>query len=249
MRLEDHRLMTVSDAVPAPLILLPGLICNELVWARQLAALSDFRPAVMHDYGHARSLVTMAGRILDQAPDRMSLAGHSMGARIALEMYRMAPERIERLALLDTGVHPLAPGETEKRMALFELGQREGMAALVDAWLPPMVNPNRRSDQAFMQPLRDMCISAGIDQFENQMMALIDRPDARSLLSTIMVPTLVGVGSEDTWSPVGQHQEIAAAIPASELVVFKGAGHMSPVETPEPVTEALRQWLARPVVQ
>jgi pimeloyl-ACP methyl ester carboxylesterase len=191
----------------------------------------------------------MAVQVLKSAPERISLAGHSMGARVALEMYRLAPERIERLALLDTGVHPLAPGETEKRMALFKLGQREGMEALVDAWLPPMVHPNRRDDRAFMQPLRRMCLRAGLEQFESQMIALLERPDVRSLLAGISCPTLVGVGSDDAWAPVDQHREIADAIPGATLVIFDHAGHMSPAETPEQVSEALRQWLGRPVIQ
>lgn len=234
---------------PAPLYLLPGLICDETVWAGQVQSLADFRPVAIGGYGNARSLVRMAVQVLESAPERISVAGHSMGARVALEMYRLAPERIERLALLDTGVHPLAPGETEKRMALFELGQREGMEVLVDAWLPPMIHPDRRGDRALMQRLREMCLRAGLEQFENQMNALLDRPEVRSLLAGISCPTLIGVGSDDGWAPVDQHREIAGAIPGATLVIFDHAGHMSPAETPDQVSEALRQWLERPVMR
>jgi len=232
---------------PATLYLLPGLICDETIWAAQIESLGEFRPVAVRGYGDARSLAQMAERVLRSAPAQISVAGHSMGARVALEMYRREPERIERLALLDTGVHALAKGETGKRLALFELGRQKGMEALVDAWLPPMVHPARAADAAFMEPLRQMCLRAGLAKFENQMTALLERPEVRSLLGEIACPTLVGVGSDDAWAPVGQHREIAAAIPGATLAVFDRARHMSPVEAPDQVAAALRQWLARPV--
>ncbi|HEX6260486.1 MAG TPA: alpha/beta fold hydrolase [Woeseiaceae bacterium] len=228
---------------PAPLYLLPGLICDDRIWAPQLPALARYRPVAVQGYGDARSLATMARRVLASAPETISLAGHSMGGRVALEVMRLAPERVERLALLDTGVHPVAEGEREKRMALLELGRREGMGALVDAWLPPMLHPDRRRDCAFVEPLRDMCVSAGIERYEDQMTALLERPDARPLMGRIRCPTLIGVGSDDAWAPVDQHRAIAAGIAGARLVIFEHAGHMTPVEAPDLVTAALRDWM------
>ncbi len=230
----------------APLYLLPGLMCDHRIWAPQLAALAAFRPVAVDGYGDARSLVTMARRVLASAPDRISLAGHSMGGRVALEMIRIAPDRVERLALLDTGVHPVAKGEQDKRMALLELGRREGMEALVDAWLLPMLHPDRRYYAAFVEPLRDMCVSSGIEHYEDQMTALLERPDARPLMRTIRCPTLIGVGSDDAWASVDQHRAMAAGIAGATLVIFEHAGHMTPVEAPEQVTAALRDWLELP---
>lgn len=229
----------------APLYLLPGLICDDFVWKAQVEALSEFEPVAVQGYGSARSLVGMAEGILESAPDKISVAGHSMGGRVALEMFRMAPERIARLALLDTGVHPVEAGEKEKRLALLEIGLQEGMEALVDVWLPPMVRRDRQSDDAFMAPLKRMCVNAGLKQFEDQIAALLGRTDQRPVLSSIKCPTLVGVGSEDAWSPVSQHREIAAQIQEAELVIFEGAGHMAPVEAPVDVSRALRRWLER----
>lgn len=227
----------------APLYLLPGLMCDARIWAPQFSALAAYRPVAVDGYGDARSLVAMASRVLASAPDRISLAGHSMGGRVALEVFRLAPDRVERLALVDTGVHPVAEGERKKRMALLELGRREGMEALVDAWLLPMLHADRRRDSAFVAPLRDMSVSAGIERYENQMTALLDRPDARPLLGEIRCPTLVGVGSDDAWAPVHQHRAMAAGIAGAKLVIFEHAGHMTPVEAPEQVTAALRDWL------
>ena len=155
----------------------------------------------------------------------------------------MAPERVLKLALLDTGIHPRGPGEREKRYALRDIGRAEGMSALVDQWLPPMVAEAHRADQALMLSLHQMSCDAGLAVFEAQTEALLARPDVEDLLRTIGIPTLVATGSEDQWSPPSQHEDIASKIEGSALVVFKGAGHMAPAEAPEDVARALDGWL------
>lgn len=230
----------------APLLLLPGLLCDDSIWEPQVRALADYDPVAVPGYGDADSLVEMARRALALAPATFSLVGHSMGARVALELLRMAPERVERLALLDTGVHPLRPSEPESRQKLLDLGRAEGMEALVDAWLPPMVHPDRRSDAALMGPLTEMSRKGGIPRFEAQIKALLGRADVLSLLRSIRMPVLVATGRQDEWSPVAQHEEIAALIPGAELVIFEDSGHMAPVEAPDQVNAALRRWLERP---
>jgi protocatechuate 4,5-dioxygenase alpha subunit len=160
-------------------------------------------------------------------------------------MVRLAPDRIVGLALLDTGAHPRRDGEEATRQALVDLAWRDGMAALADRWLPPMVHEARAADPALLDPLRAMVVRATPAQHERQIRALLDRPDARPQLSSIACPTLVAVGRQDRWSPLAQHEEIAAAIPGARLVVIEDSGHMSPVEQPEQVTAALRAWLAQ----
>jgi pimeloyl-ACP methyl ester carboxylesterase len=120
------------------------------------------------------------------------------------------------------------------------------MAALVDAWLPPMVASPRCDDDAFMAPLRAMCIEAGLSRFEAQIAALLDRPEVESLLPQIDCPVLVAVGREDRWSPPSQHEAIAALIPDARLVVIEGAGHMLPLEAPDALNHAIADWLGRP---
>jgi pimeloyl-ACP methyl ester carboxylesterase len=235
--------MNSNKAKRPPLYLLPGLICDARVWRDQVDGLDWPEVVAINAYAGARTMRAMAEIVLAAAPERFALAGHSMGGRVALEVFRLAPERVDRLALLDTGVHPVQPGEREKRMALVEIGRQQGMAALVDRWLPPMVHPARRSDDAFMRPLREMCIEAGLETFEQQVAALLDRPDAGPLLDAIACPALVATGRQDEWSPVAQHEEIAARIPGSTLVVFEDTGHMSTVESPGKVTAALQDWL------
>lgn len=232
----------------APLVLLPGLICTDYVWSPQAEALSasGFDVTSFPGYGLADSFGEMASLVLDAAPPVFSLAGHSMGARVALEVFRQAPGRIERLALLDTGVHGVQPGEREKRMALLQVGKDEGMEALVDTWLPPMVKAERHSETDLMTPMREMCIGSGLDTFEAQITALLGRDDQTPILDDVRCPTLVATGSDDAWSPPEQHEAIAARIPGARLVIFEGAGHMAPLETPDLVGDALRGWLDRP---
>jgi pimeloyl-ACP methyl ester carboxylesterase len=227
----------------APLLLLPGLLCDARIWPR--AALELGCPVVAPmGYGDASTLPEMAERVLQTAPGRFSLLGHSMGARIALEIVRQAPERVERLALVSTGVHLLRPGEADSRHALLDLGLAEGAAALVDRWLPPMVAPSRRTDKGLLGPLRAMCVQAGVDVYATQIAALLHRPEVERLLPQIACPTLVLVGSEDEWSPPEQHRAIAAAIPGAALKIIDGSGHMLPAEAPDAFVAAVADWLA-----
>lgn len=230
----------------APPLFLPGLMCDQSVWGAQVQGLADYDPVAVPGYGLARTLEEMAARALELAPPRFSLAGHSMGARVALEVYRAAPGRVERIALLDTGIHPLQPGEPEKRQALLDIGREHGIERLVDEWLPPMVHPDRRGDAAIMQPMHAMSCADGMARVEAQIEALLARPDVLPLLAAIRMPTLVATGRQDEWSPVEQHVEIAGMIPGAELVIFENSGHMAPVEVPDQVNAALRRWLERP---
>jgi pimeloyl-ACP methyl ester carboxylesterase len=159
----------------------------------------------------------------------------------------MAPQRIERFCVFDTGAGPLAPGEAEKRQAVIDLANNEGMEALAAVWLPPMVHARRSVDEAFMAPLKAMVLRATPQIHEGQIRALVTRPDARPVLSTIACPTLIACGREDEWSPPAQHEEMAAAIPGARLVVIEDSGHFLPLEQPEAFTRVLREWMEIPV--
>jgi pimeloyl-ACP methyl ester carboxylesterase len=226
------------------LLFLPGLACDARIYAPQLAAFPDSR--AIDGYGTADTLRQMARIALDQAPASFDLFGHSMGGRVALEVYRLAPERVRRLALASTGVHSLREGEAASRRALQAIGWNQGFDQLIDTWLPPMVAEAHRADPQIYPPLRQMNLEAGQAVFDAQIHALINRAETESLLPQIACPTLVMTGELDTWSPPAQHAAIAAAIPNSELVIVPGAGHMIQLEAPDAVNAAIARWLARP---
>lgn len=226
------------------LFLLPGLLCDRAIWAPQLEALNAAGVALeVADFRGFDSITAMAEAVLTAAPERFALAGHSMGARAAIEVMRLAPSRVDRLALLDTGTHPRRPGEAEKRQALVNLAKTSGMRALAAQWLPPMVHLARLDDAAFMGVLTAMVERMSPEIFERQVEALLNRPDAEPVLGGIHCPVLVGVGRQDAWSPVSQHQAIVAALPQAELVIFEDSGHMAPLEAPAAVSSALLRWL------
>lgn len=221
------------------LFLLPGLLCDAQSWAPQIEAFAGVANVVIPDFRYVRSITAMAQLVVDSAPERFSLAGHSMGGRVAIEVFRMVPQSVERLALLDTGIHPPRAAEQAKRQELIDLARAEGMEALAARWLPPMLHPDH---SALIAPLTEMVKRSTPDTFENQQRALLGRPDACAVIPTIKCPALVLCGREDAWSPVPQHEEIAAAIGRSKLTIVEDCGHMAPVEQPGAVTAALREW-------
>jgi pimeloyl-ACP methyl ester carboxylesterase len=230
-----------------PLVLIPGLLCDASVWTAQRAALEDLADIRVADHGLQDSLAGMARAILASAPRRFAIAGHSMGGRVAFEVYRAAPERISGVALMDTGTHPLPPGEAGERevagrLALLETARREGMRAMATAWVQGMVHPKRLSERTLIDPILDMFESKTPDIYAAQTRALINRPDATPVMPTIRCPTLVLCGHEDSWSPVQRHLEMAAAIPGSQFVDIPECGHMCTMERPAEVSAAMRAW-------
>ena len=234
--------------VKTPLLLIPGLLCDDAVWASQTQALSDIADARVINNRAADRLETLAEAIIARAPPRFALAGHSMGGRIALEVARRVPERLMALALLDTGYEAAAPGEAGEReaagrYALLATARREGMRAMARIWVRGMVYPPRLDDAGLIERILDMLERRTPDFFALQITALLRRPDAAPVFSKVRCPTLVLCGLEDLWSPPLRHEVIAKRIPGSTLEVIPECGHMSPMESPEAVTAAFRRWL------
>lgn len=232
-----------------PLLLVPGLMCDATVWQPLLPALQagglDCRVV---DHGDADRLPQMAQQLLDTAPPRFALAGHSMGARVALEVLRSAPDRVTRVALLDTGYLARAagaPGEEEarKRQALLDVARRDGVRAMATQWVQGMVHPDRLQHAPLIGAIVDMFARKSPDVFERQIRALLQRPDATEVLRAIRVPTLVLCGRQDSWAPVPQHEAMHALVPGAVFEVIEDAGHMAPMERPQAVADALLRWL------
>lgn len=235
-----------------PLVLLPGLLCDQAVWQGQIDTLSDVAACTCMDWGRLDSILAMAERVLRLAPQEFSLAGHSMGGRVAFQVARLAPQRVKRLALFNTGADAKPAGEAganeeRKRRELLEISRTQGMRAFAMAWLPPMMKPGRMADKALVDSIVAMLERKTPEVYEMQMLALLGRPDARPVLPAIKCPTLLLTGREDSWSPPARHQEMAAAIPNSRVVIVPDSGHMAPMEQPAAVAQAMREWLQIPV--
>ena len=224
------------------LVLFPGLISDSRVWQPLADALQEKMPIHHADTRNGDSLTAIAEIALNHTTGNLLVAGHSMGGRIALELARLAPGRVTGLILADTGYAPIHETEFIKRQAVIDLGH-ESMEKLVDQWLPPMVHQDRLEDSEFMRSLRDMVLTFDAQTHEQQIRALINRPDAGAYLPDINCPTLLLVGRQDSWSPVAQHQEIAEMMPNARLAVIEDAGHFAPIEQPRVVSRLVQAWI------
>ncbi|GAB4557671.1 MAG: alpha/beta fold hydrolase [Rhizobacter sp.] len=226
-------------------VLLPGLLCDRAVWQAQIDAIG---PCHVADYAALDSLPAMAAHVLATAPaGPLAVAGHSMGGRVAFEMWRQAPERIERLALLDTSYHPLDEGEAGEaeragRMSLLATARRDGMRTMAREWAPGMLHPSQQHSPVF-EAVLDMFERKTPDVFAAQINALLTRPDCTELLATIRCPTLLLCGRDDAWSPPARHEHMQRHISGSRLVIIETCGHMSTMEQPAAVSSALTEWL------
>lgn len=231
------------------LILLPGLMCDHTVWDAQIEALSDIAEGRSMEWGAEHtSLVKMAEAALAAAPEKFALAGHSMGGRVAFEVYRLAPERVTHLCVMDTGTAPLAAGEAgaeEKRgrRKMLDIAFKEGVRAMSKEWMKGMLPPYHLADAELVERITVMFERKTPEIFLTQQEALLGRLDARPVLPTIQCPTLVLTGEDDAWSPPARHEEIAAAIPGAKLEIIARSGHMTTMEQPEAVSAAMRNWV------
>ncbi|MET0981481.1 MAG: alpha/beta fold hydrolase [Telluria sp.] len=227
--------------------LLCGLLCDEVVWQAQATALGRDYDVRVVSFLAQDSLAAMAEHVLADAPASFALAGHSMGGRVALEVYRRAPGRVERLALLDTGYEAAVPGEAAKRAVLVDQARAEGIDAIAATWGLPMLAPDRRSDSQLVREVFDMVGRMSADIYAAQTRALLTRPDATDVLESVACPSLVLCGMQDGWSPPERHERMAALIPRPPLLrLLDDCGHMAMMEQPDRVLAAMREWLALP---
>jgi pimeloyl-ACP methyl ester carboxylesterase len=228
---------------PLPIVLIPGLTCSARLYAEQIPALWRFGPVTVADHRRDDSMAGIARRILAAAPPRFALAGLSMGGYIAFEIMRQAPERVAKLALLDTGARAETPEQTERRKVVIALAKSGRYAEVPDIAFPIYVHRDRHNDAALKQTVRTMAVETGVEAFLRQQQAIIARPDSRPGLGAIKCPTLVLVGDGDEATPPELAREITAAISGARLVMIADCGHLSTLEQPEKVSAALIDWM------
>jgi pimeloyl-ACP methyl ester carboxylesterase len=231
--------------MPETLVLVPGLACTRALFEPQIAALGARREIFVADHTRDDTMAAFAARLLAAAPERFALAGLSMGGYIALEVVRQAPERATRLALLDTN----AVADTQERRQLREkqiaLSRSGRFGEVMEEIWRKAVHPRRLRDAALRGIYDAMTEETEPESFIRQIRAIMSRRDSRPMLPTIAVPTLVLVGDEDRLTPPEQAREMAGLISGAELIEVPRCGHLSTLERPEAVNEALERWLAR----
>ena len=230
------------------LLLLPGLLCDRALWAAQIEALSDVCDPWVADLTRDETMEGMARRVLEAAPARsFALAGFSMGGYVALEIMRQAPDRVMRLALLDTRARADGAEDGEWRLQMMQLAQSErGFAPINARMLPLLVHPSRVNDSALVDAIRGMAERTGIPAYLRQQRAIMSRVDFRPVLTQVRCPTLVLCGRDDLLTPLALHVEIEGLVEGARLSILEQCGHMSTMERPHEVNMELRLWLSGP---
>jgi pimeloyl-ACP methyl ester carboxylesterase len=225
-----------------PTLFVPGLACSARLFAPQIPPLWRLGPVMVADNTRHGSVADIARSILANAPPRFRLAGLSMGGYISLEIVRQAPERVERLALLDTSARPETPEQTQRRLPLIELAKAGRHLEINSTLWPVLVHRSRQGDKELRATVDAMMAETGAEAVVRQFQAIISRIDSRPTLPSIRCPTLVIVGEGDQITPVAFNREIAAGIPGAHLEVLPDCGHLSTLEQPEAVTRRLVDW-------
>ena len=226
-----------------PVLFVPGLNCSARLYAEQIPALWRFGPVVVADHTRDASIAAIAGRILANAPPVFALVGLSLGGYIAFEIMRQAPQRVAKLALLDTSARPDDAELTARRQAPMAKARAGKVIAVADESFVFFVHPDRHGDVALRDVVRAMAEETGVEGYLRQQQAIIARPDSRPSLSAIRCPTLMLVGAEDKGTPPELAREIAAGIAGARLVIVPECGHLSTLERPQAVTKALVEWM------
>ncbi|WP_119066366.1 alpha/beta fold hydrolase [Rubrobacter indicoceani] len=225
------------------LVLIPGLLCDRRLYALQMAALENDFDFLVADVSQDASVGEMAKRLLADAPEKFHLAGLSMGGYVALEVMRRAPERVEKLALLDTSARPDSAEQKETRTELVEAAKSGKFQEVAEGMPEKLLHGSRMQDEKLVSLVVQMGVDTGTEAFARQQTAIMARPDSRPDLPNITCPTLVLCGGDDALTPPEVHEELAGGIPNTTLRVLEKCGHLSTLERPQEVNEALGGFL------
>ena len=225
-----------------PLVLVPGMMCDARMWGDIPAALAP-RQVLHHLPTGAQTMAGLAQALLQAAPPRFALAGLSMGGIVAMEVLAQAPERVARLALLDTNPRAELPEVQARREPQLQRALAGGLRSVI----ADEMAPNYLARETPAQPILDLCIDMalglGPEVFVRQSRALRDRADRQGALAAFTGPALVLTGAEDRLCPMDRHALMHRLMPQSRLVVIDGAGHLPTLEQPRETTAALIRWL------
>ena len=225
------------------LVLLPGLLCDAALWRHQIEHLADIAAITVADLTQDSSITAMAERTLDAAPSTFALAGLSMGGYVAQEIMRIAPERVERLALIDTNARADNEDQAKSRRDLIRLAEIGTFKGVTPRLLPSLIHPSRMEDPDVAGVVMAMAERVGQEAFKRQQEAILDRKDGREEIESIRIPTLILAGRQDLLCPLKTQEEMSSRITGAKLVLVEDCGHLAPLERPYATTAVMRYWL------
>ena len=232
-----------------PVVLIPGLLCNQDLWAHQLATLDDIAQMQVADTTRDDNVEDMVDRLLNTAPDTFALAGLSMGGYVAQEVMRIAPQRVTRLALIDTSARADSDEQRGRRSDLIEQvksSPASKFSGVTKRLLPMLIHSDRLDDGPLTDAIKAMAKDLGRDTYIRQQTAILNRPDGLDDLEKITCPTTIICGREDTLTPLKVHEEMKSRIPHATLVIIEECGHLPAMERPYALSALLRYWLEAP---
>ena len=225
--------------------MVPGMMCDERIFSPQIEALSQNLEVTIADISNFSSVRELASDVLKKAPKKFSLLGHSMGGIVAMEIYSQAPDRIEKLILMDTNPKAeLDEVKLKREPQIREVNKGKLLEVMRDEMKPNYLaeSENKRS---VLNVCMDMALTLGPDVFINQSRALQSRLDQQNTIQSIKIPVLILCGSEDKLCPVERHEMMHNMISDSDLKIINNAGHMPTLEQPRETTEVIKEWLMR----
>lgn len=225
-------------------VFIPGLQCTADLFSHQLAHLSRSFDCTLADTLSDETIDSMATRLLEAAPERFSLVGLSMGGYVAFETIARAPDRVERLVLIDTSARADREEQKAARRDIMRIAERDGARAAVDAVYDRIVAPANASDDGLRARIHAMADDVGVPAYLRQQAAIMERRDVREELRGVRLPTLVVVGEEDALTPPKLSEEMAGLIPNAHLEQIAQCGHMATMEQPAIVSGLLERFLS-----
>lgn len=227
------------------LLLLPGILNDYRLWQHQIPALETEWELRFPKTHHRENISEIAEEILETAPEKFAMAGLSMGGYVALEMMRLAGNRVTHLALIASSARQDTPERKHQRNAMINLSKKGKFLGISPRLLPSIIAREHLDNPAVYGPILAMAETIGRKGFIRQETAAMSRRDQCDTLQAITCPTLVIVGNSDRLTPPHLSEEMHQGVAGSTFHMLEACGHLPPLEQPETVTRLMQQWLAQ----